>query len=104
MKITKRFDRAFQWAGEKMGSSESRTAQSDEFKALEAEMNLRIDGMERLHKSMNAYIKWVSRREELAGDRERALAGGHVGRIMVGHGEEFEADSEFGNSLIGKLL
>lgn len=102
MKITKRFDRACQWAGEKMGSSENRTAHSEEFKALEAEMALRIDGMERLHKSMNAYVKWTSRREELAGDRERAVPGGHVGRVMVGHGEEFEADSEFGNSLIGK--
>lgn len=102
MKITKKFDRAFQWAGEKMGSSEARTSQSDEFKALETEMNLRIDGMERMHKSMNAYVKWASRREELFGDRERALPNGHVGRTMVNHGEDFEADSDFGNSLIGR--
>lgn len=102
MKITKKFDRAFQWAGEKMGSSEARTSQTDEFKALETEMNLRIDGMERMQKSMNAYVKWASKREDLFGDRERALPNGHVGRTMVTHGEDFEADSDFGNSLIGR--
>lgn len=43
MHFTKKIDRAFQWAGEKMGS-EARTAHSDEFKNLEAEMSLRYDG------------------------------------------------------------
>ena len=43
MNITKKFDRAFQWAGEKMGT-ESRTVMSEEFKMLEAEMALRFDG------------------------------------------------------------
>ena len=102
MKITKKFDRAFQWAGEKMGSSEARSSQSEEFKALEAEMNLRITGMERMHKSSNAYVKWASQRDDMFGDKERALPNGHVGRTMVNHGEDFEADSDFGNSLIGK--
>lgn len=44
MNFTKKFDRAFQWAGEKMGS-ESKTGQTDEFKNLEMEMQLRYDGM-----------------------------------------------------------
>lgn len=44
MNITKKFDRAFQWAGEKMGS-EARTNMSDDFKSLETEMALRFDGM-----------------------------------------------------------
>lgn len=43
MNFTKKFDRAFQWAGEKMGS-ESKTGHSDEFKMLEQEMALRYDG------------------------------------------------------------
>lgn len=43
MVFTKRIDRAFQWAGEKMGS-EAKTTHSEEFKMLEAEMNLRHDG------------------------------------------------------------
>lgn len=43
MNITKKFDRAFQWAGEKMGA-EAKTSMSDEFKMLETEMALRFDG------------------------------------------------------------
>lgn len=44
MNFTKKFDRAFQWAGEKIGH-ESKTSQSDEFRSLETEMALRHDGM-----------------------------------------------------------
>ena len=44
MNISKKFDRAFQWAGEKMGG-EVKTTQSDDFKQLEMEMALRHDGM-----------------------------------------------------------
>lgn len=43
MNFTKKFDRAFQWAGEKMGQ-EARTATSEEFRNLEMEMALRFDG------------------------------------------------------------
>lgn len=43
MHFTKKIDRAFQWAGEKMGA-EAKTTHSDDFKMLETEMNLRHDG------------------------------------------------------------
>lgn len=43
MNITKKIDRAFQWAGEKMGS-EAKTVMTDDFKMLETEMALRHDG------------------------------------------------------------
>ena len=43
MHFTKKIDRAFQWAGEKMGG-EARTAHSEEFKNLETEMTLRHEG------------------------------------------------------------
>ena len=43
MHFTKKFDRAFQWAGEKMGS-EAKTSMSDDFKDLEVEIGLRHDG------------------------------------------------------------
>ena len=39
----KKMDRAFQWAGEKMGH-DTRTNQTDEFKSLETEIALRHDG------------------------------------------------------------
>lgn len=44
MGITKRIDRAVQWAGEKMGG-EARTTLSDEFQTLENEITLRNDGL-----------------------------------------------------------
>lgn len=44
MNINKRLDRVKQWAGEKMGA-EAKTNVSDEFRALEMEMDLRQDGM-----------------------------------------------------------
>ncbi len=43
MNITKKIDRAFQWAGEKMGA-ETKTSMSEDFKMLETEMALRYDG------------------------------------------------------------
>jgi hypothetical protein len=44
MNVTKKFDRLKQWTNEKMGA-EARTGLSDDFKALEMEMNLRHEGM-----------------------------------------------------------
>ena len=44
MNVNKRLDRLKQWAGERMGG-DVRTTVSDDFKALEAEMGLRYDGM-----------------------------------------------------------
>lgn len=43
MNISKKFDRAFQWAGEKMGG-EAKTSMTDDFKMLETEMALRFEG------------------------------------------------------------
>lgn len=57
--------------------------------------------MERLQRSMNAYVKWLGRRDTFE-DKEKGLAGGYLGRTMVSHGEDFESDSDFGNCLIGK--
>ncbi|KAG8159155.1 hypothetical protein KVR01_010816 [Diaporthe batatas] len=98
MNITKKFDRAFQWAGEKMGS-EARTNMSDDFKALETEMALRFDGMVKLQSSMNEYVKWLSRRAE-GMDREKGVPAAILGRSMIAHGEDFDNDSDFGNCLI----
>jgi hypothetical protein len=43
MNVNKKLDRFKQWAGEKMGG-EIKTGLSDDFKALETEMNLRHEG------------------------------------------------------------
>jgi hypothetical protein len=99
MVFARRIDRAFQWAGEKMGS-EAKTTHSDDFRMLEAEMALRNDGTEKLQKSMSAYNKWISRRCDAFEDKERASPIGFLGRTMTAHGETFDQESEFGNCLV----
>ncbi|OJD14826.1 hypothetical protein AJ78_04856 [Emergomyces pasteurianus Ep9510] len=97
MMVNKKLDRFKQWAGERMGS-EAKTNVSDNFKALEMEMNLRHEGMERLQKSMTAYVKTLSKRNE-GDDKEKTLPVGYMGATMVNHGEDFESTSEFGQCL-----
>lgn len=98
MLVNKKFDRFKQWAGEKMGS-EAKTTTSEDFKALELEMNLRHDGMDRLHKSMSLYVKAISKKSEGEG-AEKQLPVGYLGSTMVQHGQDFSADSEFGHCLL----
>ncbi|EON66596.1 hypothetical protein W97_05842 [Coniosporium apollinis CBS 100218] len=97
MNVNKKLDRFKQWAGERMGG-EVKTNTSEDFKMLETEMTLRHDGMEKLHKSMNMYIKSLSKRSEVE-DREKTLPVAYLGSTMISHGEDFEPDSEFGMCL-----
>ncbi|KAF2422073.1 BAR-domain-containing protein [Tothia fuscella] len=97
MNTIKKLDRFKQWAGEKMGG-EAKTSTSEDFKALEAEMNLRHEGMDKLQKSMTVYIKSLSKRNE-GEDREKLLPVGYLGSTMIAHGQDFSHDSEFGNCL-----
>ncbi|KAL9612433.1 MAG: hypothetical protein Q9167_002981 [Letrouitia subvulpina] len=96
--MNKKIDRLKQWAGERMGG-EAKTSVSDEFKSLEIEMTLRHEGMERLQKSMTAYVKTLSKRNE-GDDKEKSLPVLYLGSTMLHHGEDFENDSEFGQCLI----
>ncbi len=54
--------------------------------------------MERLQKSMNAYVKTLSKRQE-GDDKEKTLPIAYLGSTMVNHGEDFEEDSDFGQCL-----
>jgi hypothetical protein len=56
-------------------------------------------GMEKLQKSMTLYVKSISRKE--AEDREKMLPIEFLGQTMISHGQDFQADSEFGNCLVG---
>ncbi|KAF3925596.1 hypothetical protein ABW21_db0205026 [Orbilia brochopaga] len=95
--MNKKFDRVLQWSKEKMGN-DNKTSTTDGFKALEMEMQMRQDGMERLHSSANIYIKSLSKRRE-GDDREKMIPVDIVGQAMVSHGEEFESDSTYGQCL-----
>ncbi|GIK00491.1 hypothetical protein Aspvir_004516 [Aspergillus viridinutans] len=97
MNVNKKLDRFKQWAGERMGG-EIKTNLSDDFKALETEMNVKHEGVDRIHKSLVAYIKSVSKRSE-GDDKEKTLPIAHLGSSMVSHGEDFDANSEYGRCL-----
>jgi hypothetical protein len=58
-------------------------------------------GTDRLHKSMTAYIKAISKRSE-GEDKEKSLPIAHLGSCMVNHGEDFDTNSEYGQCLTCK--
>ncbi|KAK5065242.1 hypothetical protein LTR84_001080 [Exophiala bonariae] len=97
MNVNKKLDRFKQWAGERMGS-EIKTNVSDDFKAMELEMTLRQDGLDKMQRSTNAYVKAVSKRSEIEG-KEKILPIAHMGGTMIAHGDEFDIDSEIGQCL-----
>ncbi|PLB33840.1 BAR domain protein [Aspergillus candidus] len=98
MNVNRKFDRFRQWAGERMGG-EVKTNLSDNFKAMETEMNVRHDGVDRIHKSMTGYVKSISKRNE-GDDKEKTLPIAHLGSSMISHGEDFDGHSDYGRCLI----
>ena len=97
MLVNKKLDRFKQWAGERMGG-EIKTNQTDQFKALQQEMELRQQGMDKMQEAMGIYMKAVSKRTELA-KKEKMLPIQNLGTSMITHGEDFEHDSEYGQCL-----
>lgn len=97
MLVNKKLDRFKQWAGERMGG-EVKTNTTDQFKALEQEMELRQAGMEKMQEAMAIYMKAVSKRTELE-KKEKNLPIQYLGTSMASHGEDFEHDSEYGQCL-----
>lgn len=61
-------------------------------------MLIDLKGMERLQKSMTAYVKTLSKRSE-GDDKEKTLPVAYLGSSMINHGEDFENDSVFGQCL-----
>ena len=117
MNVNKKLDRFKQWAGERMGG-EVKTSVSDDFRSLEQEMELRQDGktmpladlpmstndkigMDKMHKASGAYLRALSKRNE-SNDKEKVLPVAHMGGVMISHGEDFEADSDYGRCLISE--
>lgn len=56
-----------------------------------------------MHKSMTAYVKAISKRNE-GDDKEKTLPIAHLGGSMVSHGEDFDANSEYGQCLISEFV
>jgi hypothetical protein len=59
--------------------------------------------MEKLQKSMNIYMKSISKRAEIE-DKEKTLPVAHLGGTMISHGEDFELNSEFGQCMTGESI
>ncbi|KAJ5908522.1 hypothetical protein N7495_001204 [Penicillium taxi] len=97
MYVNKRIGRFKQWAGERMGG-EVKTNTSNDFKAMETEMSVRHEGVDRIHKSMTDYMKAIAKRSE-GSDKEKTLPIAHLGSSMVSHGEDFDGASEYGQCL-----
>jgi hypothetical protein len=56
--------------------------------------------MERLQKSTNSYARWINRRCDGLEDKERASPIAYFARTVAAHGEEYEPESQLGNSLV----
>lgn len=56
--------------------------------------------MDRLQKSMSLYVKWLGRRCDSYEEKDKSIPTTYLGKTMIGHGEEFASDSEFGSCLI----
>jgi len=54
-----------------------------------------------MHKSMNGYIKSISKRDE-GNDKDKSIPIAYLGSTMVAHGDDFEPDSEFGQCLASR--
>ena len=55
-----------------------------------------------MHRSMTGYVKVISKRTE-GEDKEKTLPIAHLGSIMIQHGEDFDSNNDFGQSLICML-
>ena len=57
--------------------------------------------MERLHRSMNVYVKSLSKRNETEDSKEKSTAVAQLGSTAISHADDFEPESEFGQCLSG---
>ncbi|KAI0094225.1 hypothetical protein BDY19DRAFT_911876 [Irpex rosettiformis] len=90
-----------QWAGEVI-STRDKTIVSDEFKELEHDIELRRQGLWKLHVASSDLHHRLTKTShcEALGDTEKYLAIDALGIVMIQHGEEFGGDSAFGTSLV----
>ncbi|KAK9367117.1 hypothetical protein V1509DRAFT_567430 [Lipomyces kononenkoae] len=95
--MTKKIDRFRQWTSEKLGN-EQKTQESEDFRELEYEINMRYEGTERLHQSMALYVRNLSKRRELD-ELEKASPIDILGQAMAKYGDEFVAESTYGQAL-----
>ncbi|OSX56972.1 hypothetical protein POSPLADRAFT_1186266 [Postia placenta MAD-698-R-SB12] len=99
---SKQLGKLKQWAGEVI-SSRDKTVVTDEFRELEQDIELRRQGLWRLHVASEDYQHTLSKKKECEAldEAEKLLPIDALGVVMIKHGEEFGEDSAFGTSLVG---
>ncbi|KAL0951611.1 hypothetical protein HGRIS_008291 [Hohenbuehelia grisea] len=98
---SKQLGKLRQWAGEVI-SSRDRTTFSDEFKALEKDIEVRKVGAQRVLIATEDYHHALSKKKECAGldDPEKLLPIDALGIVMIIGGEEFGETSPYGATLV----
>ncbi|KAF9791290.1 hypothetical protein BJ322DRAFT_439596 [Thelephora terrestris] len=97
---SKKLDKLRQWAGEVIPFKD-KTAVTDEFKALENDIELRRKGIARLQLVSENYHRFLSKKKEILSEESAKLSARDAfGIVMISHGEEFGEDSAFGSSLV----
>ncbi|KAI1795384.1 BAR-domain-containing protein [Ganoderma leucocontextum] len=82
--------------------SRDKTIQSDEFRELEHDVELRRQGLWRLDVASDEYRRYLLKKKpsEVTGSEDKVLAMDALGAVMIKHGEEFGEDSAYGQSLV----
>lgn len=100
---SKQLGKLRQWAGEVI-STNNKTLVSEEFKQREKEIELRKDGLQRLHIASETYLQTLSKKKDSGAldDAEKLMPIDTLGIVMIVHGEELSGTgtSHFSQSLI----
>ncbi|KAI0060153.1 BAR-domain-containing protein [Artomyces pyxidatus] len=83
-------------------SSKDKSAVTDETREIEHEIDLRREGVRRLHIAAGQYHRNISKKKlsEALDDPDKFLPRDALGIVMITHGEEFGEESLFGTSLV----
>jgi len=98
---SKQLGKLRQWAGEVI-SSRDKTVVTDEFRELEHDIELRRQGLWKLHITAEDYQSALSKKKESEAldEPEKLLPVDALGIVMIRHGEEFGEESAYGTSLV----
>ncbi|KAL4244252.1 hypothetical protein ABKN59_010043 [Abortiporus biennis] len=98
---SKQLGKLRQWAGEVI-STRDKTSVADDFKDLELDIELRRQGLWKLHVTSSNYKHVLSKKKdcEVLPDEGKLHPVDALGIVMIQHGEEFGDESAFGNSLV----
>ncbi|KAI0334309.1 BAR-domain-containing protein [Cubamyces sp. BRFM 1775] len=83
-------------------STRDKTIQSDEFRELEHDIELRRQGLWRLDVASDDFRHYLQKKKlsEVVEHADKLLAIDALGVVMIKHGEEFGEDSAYGQSLV----